>query len=577
MKYSNLFDTLHSNAISESTKEDVVNKVIDIVISEDVDLLEESLSEGEDKITTYVEVLSTLVNSTISNETLSETIDMIFANESQEVVDRVEEAFKEDIVKGILVEQLILEDEEELNEDAAPVGLSAIRRAAGEPVIKAKKEPVKEVKPQVKPVQPKPAPQANAGAGEGGALKGSKEGSTYRYVNTERLKKSAEQARKAAGERQQRREARIAASKAKQQAAVSKTGSAAPIQAGTKSSGDVDYFKKKAEEKQAEAKKQKQEARITAAKEKQQQKLSKTGSSEPIIDDTARLKKEAKKKELKAKFKAAYEKTKGQLKDPKPAKVGKGKTEGNIRKGISGGFKYSDAVQSKLDKVKGNEGATKAVLKGQEATKERKEGTSKPKITKNTEIKKPEVKEASKKIGKKLEVEKKESKKSEAKASEKKEPAKVYLKGSEEPAKKRKSENFEATERKQKLKQAHDDWKDAKDSGDTEAAARYRKIYQDLKNQANEALSSSLAYLFKASLSESSLKDIFEMVAANKKNANKILKRNEDKLASAVSNLSDNLAKTGKADPELISKAEKVLKHKEDFERRYNNKFNKEK
>lgn len=518
MKYSKLFDTLHSSTISESVKEDLVSKVLDRVVLEDIDLLEEPLNEGEDKVSTYVKVLSTLVNSTLTNEALSETINMIFANESQEVVDAVEEAFKEDVVKSILIEQL---HESLFNRGDKPIGLSGIRRtigksaikpvgltsvrrASGEPAIKPVKKPEPSVSkakeqfhtkvtptPQPKAEAPKsttqPKSSASTGAGEGNALSGSKTGSTYRYVNTARLQKAAEQARKGAEERQQRREARISASKEKQKEALKGTGSSEPIKVGAQKTSEK-------ENKRSSAKPPKN--KLTSKKTADvdgQQKLNLTPT------------KETGKSEVKA------EETKKEVKETKP----KNKITLNIGK------------------------------------------------HKQAEIKEPE----------------KEEKQEPSKTPEKKSKPSVYLKGGNVSSK-RKEENFDASREEQERYSLRKQIMDMRDEGKT-GTPEYKALkakYNALKSKVtNEALSESLVHLFTSNISEFTLKSIFEMVAASKKNADKVLKRNEDKLAVAVNNLSDNLAKTGKADPELIGKAEKALKHKEDFERRYDNKFNKEK
>ena len=110
--YNRLFDVAYSNTLSEDVKSLIYSNVLGSIGAE----LNESLQiQQEDSC--YVAFLNTLVNSTITEESMYDIIDMSFSHLSEEQIEEITEEF---IRKAAL---------ERLNEAApAPIGLTGVAK-----------------------------------------------------------------------------------------------------------------------------------------------------------------------------------------------------------------------------------------------------------------------------------------------------------------------------------------------------------------------------------------------------------------------------------------------------------------
>ena len=110
--YNKLFDVAYSNTLSEDVKSLIYSNVLESIGEE----LNESLQiQQEDSC--YVTLLNTLVNSTITEESLYNIIDMSFSGLSEEQIEEITEEF---IRKAAI---------ERLNEAApAPIGLTGVAK-----------------------------------------------------------------------------------------------------------------------------------------------------------------------------------------------------------------------------------------------------------------------------------------------------------------------------------------------------------------------------------------------------------------------------------------------------------------
>lgn len=110
--YNRLFDVAYSNTLSEDVKSLIYNNVLESIGEE----LNESLQiQQEDSC--YVTFLNTLVNSTITEESMYDIIDMSFSHLSEEQIEEITEEF---IRKAAL---------ERLNEAVpAPIGLTGVAK-----------------------------------------------------------------------------------------------------------------------------------------------------------------------------------------------------------------------------------------------------------------------------------------------------------------------------------------------------------------------------------------------------------------------------------------------------------------
>lgn len=149
--YNELFDIAYSCTLSEAVKDSIIDNILESAGEE----LSESL-QSEDSC--YIALLSTLVNSTISEESMYDVIDMSFAHLSEEAINEVTDEWKknkateyvkrrQDQLSGMVKPQKSM-----LGTDKSPVGLAGLKRnklesdvARGKDFIKAN-EP-KEVKP----------------------------------------------------------------------------------------------------------------------------------------------------------------------------------------------------------------------------------------------------------------------------------------------------------------------------------------------------------------------------------------------------------------------------------------------
>ena len=158
LNYNKLFDVAYSNTLPEEVKSSILDNVLEGIGAE----LNESLQEEDSH---YVVLIDTLVNSTISEASLNDTLDMIFSNVSEEVINEVSDAYINRAAKNALKQrQATVKKQQDYGN--RPIGLKGVERQAKEidrakhaeqmTTFKQPNKPAQQAKPQV-PSQPKPS------------------------------------------------------------------------------------------------------------------------------------------------------------------------------------------------------------------------------------------------------------------------------------------------------------------------------------------------------------------------------------------------------------------------------------
>ena len=158
LNYNKLFDVAYSNTLPEEVKSSILDNVLEGIGAE----LNESLQEEDSH---YVVLIDTLVNSTISEASLNDTLDMIFSNLSEEVINEVSDAYINRAAKNALKQrQATVKKQQDYGN--RPIGLKGVERQAKEidrakhaeqmTAFKQPNKPAQQAKPQA-PSQPKPS------------------------------------------------------------------------------------------------------------------------------------------------------------------------------------------------------------------------------------------------------------------------------------------------------------------------------------------------------------------------------------------------------------------------------------
>jgi hypothetical protein len=158
LNYNKLFDVAYSNTLPEEVKASILDNVLEGIGAE----LNESLQEEDSH---YVVLIDTLVNSTISEASLNDTLDMIFSNLSEEVINEVSDAYINRAAKNALKQrQATVKKQQDYGN--RPIGLKGVERQAKEidrakhaeqmATFKQPNKPAQQAKPQA-PSQSKPS------------------------------------------------------------------------------------------------------------------------------------------------------------------------------------------------------------------------------------------------------------------------------------------------------------------------------------------------------------------------------------------------------------------------------------
>ena len=123
MNYSELFNVFYSN-LPESVKISILDKIPSDIIIED-------LNESSSEIGTYVELLDTLVYSSVSEATVESIIDEVFSGLSADVTEEILEAY--------VREKAIQYIEEAIAHGTDAIGLAGMKRERAEREAKAQK------------------------------------------------------------------------------------------------------------------------------------------------------------------------------------------------------------------------------------------------------------------------------------------------------------------------------------------------------------------------------------------------------------------------------------------------------
>ena len=124
LNYNKLFDVAYSNTLPEEVKSSILDNVLEGIGAE----LNESLQEEDSH---YVVLIDTLVNSTISEASLNDTLDMIFSNVSEEVINEVSDAYINRAAKNALKQrQATVKKQQDYGN--RPIGLKGVERQAKE-------------------------------------------------------------------------------------------------------------------------------------------------------------------------------------------------------------------------------------------------------------------------------------------------------------------------------------------------------------------------------------------------------------------------------------------------------------
>ena len=122
--YNKLFDVAYSDTLPEEVKVSVLDNVLESVGAE----LNESLNEKDSH---YVEFIDMLVNSTISETSLNDILDMTFGNLSEEVINEVSDAYINRAAKNALKQrQTTVKKQQDYGN--RPIGLKGVERQAKE-------------------------------------------------------------------------------------------------------------------------------------------------------------------------------------------------------------------------------------------------------------------------------------------------------------------------------------------------------------------------------------------------------------------------------------------------------------
>lgn len=158
LNYNKLFDVAYSNTLPEEVKASILDNVLEGIGAE----LNESLQEEDSH---YVVLINTLVNSTISEASLNDTLDMIFSNLSEEVINEVSDAYINRAAKNALKQRRATVKKQQ-DYGNRPIGLKGVERQAKEigrakhaeqmTTFKQPNKPAQQAKPQA-PSQPKPS------------------------------------------------------------------------------------------------------------------------------------------------------------------------------------------------------------------------------------------------------------------------------------------------------------------------------------------------------------------------------------------------------------------------------------
>lgn len=158
LNYNKVFDVAYSNTLPEEVKASILDNVLEGIGAE----LNESLQEEDSH---YVVLIDTLVNSTISEASLNDILDMIFSNLSEEVINEVSDAYINRAAKNALKQrQATVKKQQDYGN--RPIGLKGVERQAKEidrakhaeqmTTFKQPNKPAQQAKPQASS-QPKPS------------------------------------------------------------------------------------------------------------------------------------------------------------------------------------------------------------------------------------------------------------------------------------------------------------------------------------------------------------------------------------------------------------------------------------